>query len=50
LIYDGPQNLEDALHDKNGKQVMDDEVRALIKNKTWHLVPPQRGSNTIDCK
>jgi hypothetical protein len=47
---DGPRNLEDALHDKNLKQAMDDDVRALIKNKTWYLVPPQKGSNIIDCK
>jgi hypothetical protein len=26
----------------NGKKVMDDVVDALMKNKTWHLVPPQR--------
>jgi hypothetical protein len=23
---------------------------ALIKNKTWHLVPSSRGQNIIDCK
>jgi hypothetical protein len=22
----------------------------LMKNKTWHLVPPRRGTNIIDCK
>jgi hypothetical protein len=21
-----------------------------MKNKTWHLVPPRRGTNIIDCK
>jgi hypothetical protein len=29
---------------------MDDEYNALMKNKTWHLVPPQHGRNIIDCK
>lgn len=29
---------------------MDIEFDALIKNKTWHLVPPQKGINIIDCK
>jgi hypothetical protein len=29
---------------------MDAEYDALMKNKTWHLVPPQKGSNVIDCK
>jgi hypothetical protein len=23
---------------------------ALMRNKTWHLVPPQPGRNVIDCK
>lgn len=29
---------------------MDVEYDALIKNKTWHLVPPRKGINIIDCK
>jgi histone deacetylase 1/2 len=29
---------------------MDKEYNALMKNKTWRLVPPKRGSNIIDCK
>ena len=29
---------------------MDEEYQALIKNQTWHLVPPQPGRNLIDCK
>ena len=29
---------------------MDVEFDALIRNKTWHLVPPQKGKNVIDCK
>jgi hypothetical protein len=29
---------------------MDEEYDALIKNKTWHLVPSDRGQNIIDCK
>lgn len=26
------------------------EYSALMKNKTWHLVPRQEGKNIIDCK
>jgi len=26
------------------------EHDALMKNKTWHLVPPQKGMNIIGCK
>jgi hypothetical protein len=29
---------------------MDNEYNVLMKNKTWHLVPPQQGGNIIDCK
>jgi hypothetical protein len=35
---------------KIGKNAMDVEYSALMKNKTWHLVPPRRGTNIIDCK
>jgi histone deacetylase 1/2 len=28
---------------------MDREYDALMKNKTWHLVPPQKGENVIGC-
>ena len=28
---------------------MDSEYNALMKNKTWHLVPSKQGSNVIDC-
>jgi histone deacetylase 1/2 len=29
---------------------MDQEHQALVRNQTWHLVPPPRGHNIIDCK
>ena len=29
---------------------MDAEFLALQRNKTWHLVPPEKGRNVIDCK
>jgi histone deacetylase 1/2 len=29
---------------------MDLEYNALVKYKTWHLVPPRKGINVIDCK
>jgi hypothetical protein len=45
-----PQCLEEALEDHNWKNAMNVEYEALIKNKTWHLVPPQKGRNIIDCK
>ena len=32
------------------RQAIIDEFHALLKNKTWHLVPPRAGLNVIDCK
>jgi hypothetical protein len=29
---------------------MDVEYEALMKNNTWHLVPPSHGHNIIDCR
>ena len=29
---------------------MDNEYGALVKNNTWHLVPPRKGNKVIDCK
>lgn len=45
-----PHNLEEALGDDKWKSAMDDEYLALQRNNTWHLVPPQKGTNVIDCK
>lgn len=45
-----PCNIVEALEDSNWKQAMDTEYNALMKNNTWHLVPPQKGRNIIDCK
>jgi hypothetical protein len=49
-FIDEPLNLAVTLDDDKWKKVMDDVVDALMKNKTWHLVPSQKGSNVIDCK
>jgi histone deacetylase 1/2 len=45
-----PQTLDEAMHNSDWKSAMDAEYDALIKNKTWHLVPPRKGVNIIDCK
>jgi histone deacetylase 1/2 len=49
-ITSEPENLQVALANKNWKQAMDDEYKALIDNKTWHLVPYKSCINLIDCK
>jgi hypothetical protein len=38
------------LTDVHWKDAMDEEFLALMKNKTWHLVPPQQAQNIVDCK
>ena len=45
-----PNTLEEALGDAHWRKAMHDEIVALRKNKTWHLVPPRQGKNLIDCK
>ncbi|KAK1692705.1 hypothetical protein QYE76_009402 [Lolium multiflorum] len=45
-----PCTLVEALNDPNWRQAMQDEYDALIDNKTWHLVPPSKSRNLIDCK
>jgi hypothetical protein len=36
-----PRDLRDALQTAHWKEAMDTEYSALLKNKTWQLVPPQ---------
>lgn len=45
-----PQNLQEAMGDSKWKQAMQDEFDALQNNRTWHLVPPKKDANLIDCK
>jgi histone deacetylase 1/2 len=42
--------LDEALDDPNWKKAMQEEIEALHKNGTWHLVPPYKGTNVIDCR
>jgi hypothetical protein len=45
-----PRDLTTAFKDKNCKMAMDDKIQALDRNKTWHLVSPNKITNVIDCK
>jgi hypothetical protein len=45
-----PHNHHEALEDPRWKLAIDHEFDALVKNRTWHLVPPKQGANIIDCK
>lgn len=44
------QSLTEALAHPNWKEAMDEEYRPLMANRTWHVVPPQKGTNLIDYK
>nr|GFA66255.1 ribonuclease H-like domain-containing protein [Tanacetum cinerariifolium] len=44
-----PKNYRDAFHDPNWKNAMCDEYSALIKNKTWILVPRPTDTNIVLC-
>jgi hypothetical protein len=43
-------SLDEALANDDWKQAVQLEHDALMKNKTCHLVPPQKGMNIIGCK
>jgi histone deacetylase 1/2 len=45
-----PENLDEALNDPNWRKAMQEEITALHKNGTWHLVLAVKGANVIDCK
>jgi hypothetical protein len=45
-----PYNLQEALSNDDWKSAMDAEYRALLRNHTWHLIPPESSRNLIDCK
>jgi hypothetical protein len=42
-----PTNWQESRSNKDWK---DAEYMALMRNKTWHLVPPEKGQNLIGCK
>jgi histone deacetylase 1/2 len=45
-----PTNLSDKLADRNWVAAMNGEHQALLRNRTWHLVPRPKGKNVIGCK
>ncbi|GJX96443.1 reverse transcriptase domain-containing protein [Tanacetum coccineum] len=44
-----PKSYRDAFSDPNWQNVMRDEYHALIKNKTWTLVPRPPNTNIVRC-
>ncbi|GKF38526.1 ribonuclease H-like domain-containing protein, partial [Tanacetum coccineum] len=44
-----PKSYRDAFNDPNWQNAMHDEYTALIKNKTWTLVPRPPDTNIVRC-
>jgi hypothetical protein len=42
--------VQEALGDPNWEKAMNSEFATLQINKTWHLVPPKKNVNVVDCK
>ncbi|GJV61997.1 ribonuclease H-like domain-containing protein, partial [Tanacetum coccineum] len=49
LVSPLPKSYRDAFSDLNWQNAMHDEYHALIKNKTWTLVPRPPDSNIVRC-
>jgi hypothetical protein len=50
IVPDEPTTIDEASGDSKWVTAMDHEHSALLRNKTWHLVPPPKGKNIIGCK
>jgi hypothetical protein len=49
-LAEEPSTTDKAFHDPKWVASMDAEHKALLHNKTWHLVPAPKGKNIIGCK
>jgi hypothetical protein len=49
-ILGEPLSIKKAFCDERWIAAMNSEHRALLQNKSWHLVPAPKGKNIIDCK
>ena len=45
-----PRSFEEAMTDENWKLAIEDELRALAKNKTWDIVNIPCGKSKVGCK
>lgn len=50
LVEVEPQTVDDALMSNSWKKAMEEEYDALMKNKTWTLVPPMAGMKIVGNK
>ena len=47
---DEPSSIAEAQGDPKWVAAMNLEHQALLRNKTWHLVPPPKSKNIVGCK
>ena len=45
-----PTSVQEALKDKNWVQAMDEEMKALEKNRTWEIVERPGGKKPVGCR
>ncbi|CAA3030989.1 Hypothetical predicted protein [Olea europaea subsp. europaea] len=45
-----PKNVTEALMNADWREAMEEEFKALVKNKTWKLVPPSPSYNIVGNK
>ena len=45
-----PRNVEEALQDPKWKKAIEEEISALMKNKTWEKCELPKGKKTMGCK
>ncbi|CAA7043636.1 unnamed protein product [Microthlaspi erraticum] len=45
-----PKTVNQALRDPNWNPPCSDEINAMIRNRTWSLVPPHPSQNVVGCK
>jgi histone deacetylase 1/2 len=48
--FRGTNSVDEALQSSQWITAMDSEYDALLRNKTWRLVPTPKGKNIIGCK
>lgn len=45
-----PKTIAQALKSPVWRKAMDEEMSAIVRNKTWELVPPSTSQNVVGCK
>ena len=49
-VTEVPRNIQEALKSPKWKAAILEEMKALKKNETWHVVEIPRGKTPVGCK